>query len=130
MSRSVLSPEKQIESIWNLGGLPVRELAYRVWGGINQTDLINRAYELAYNFLLAVFPLLLFLVAFFGALASGSGPLRNTLLTYIQPALPPAAYHLLSSTFEEVTHNAGGGKITLGLLFLLFAGSGGMTQLI
>jgi membrane protein len=130
MSRSVLSTEQQLESIWSLGGLTLRELAYRVWGGINQTDLINRAYELAYNFLLAVFPMLLFLVALFGALASESGPLRNALLTYIQPVLPPAAYHVLSSTFLEVTHNAIGGKITLGLLFLLFAGSGGMTQLI
>jgi membrane protein len=130
MSHSVLSTEQQIGSIWDLGGLTVRELVYRVWGGMNQTDLVNRAYELAYNFLFAVFPMLLFFVALFGALASESSPLRNTLLTYIQPALPPAAYDVLSSTFVEVTHNAVGGKITLGLLFLLFAGSGGMTQLI
>lgn len=130
MSHSVLSTEQQIGSIWDLGGLTVRELVYRVWGGMNQTDLVNRAYELAYNFLFAVFPMLLFFVALFGALASESSPLRNTLLTYIQPALPPAAYHVLSSTFVEVTHNAVGGKITLGLLFLLFGGSGGMTQLI
>ena len=129
MSRSELTLEKQIESIWSLGGLTVRELAYRVWGGINQTDLVNRAYELAYNFLFAVFPMLLFLVAVFGALASESTPLRNTLLSYVQPALPPAAFRVLSSTFVEVTHNAVGGKITLGLVFLLFAGSGGMTQL-
>jgi membrane protein len=130
MSHSVLSTEQQIGSIWDLGGLTVRELVYRVWGGMNQTDLVNRAYELAYNFLFAVFPMLLFFVALFGALASESSPLRNTLLTYVQPALPPAAYNVLSSTFVEVTHNAVGGKITLGLLFLLFAGSGGMTQLI
>lgn len=130
MSHSVLSTEQQIGSIWDLGGLTVRELVYRVWGGMNQTDIVNRAYELAYNFLFAVFPMLLFFVALFGALASESSPLRNTFLTYIQPALPPAAYDVLSSTFVEVTHNAAGGKITLGLLFLLFAGSGGMTQLI
>jgi membrane protein len=130
MSRSALSTEQQIESIWSLGGLTIRELAYRVWGGMDQTDLINRAYELAYNFLFAVFPMLLFFVALFGALASERSPLRNTLLEYIQPVLPPAAYHLLSKTFMEVTHSAVGGKITLGLLFLLFAGSGGMSQLI
>jgi membrane protein len=113
-----------------LGGVTIRELARRVRGGINQTDLLNRAFELAYNFLLAVFPFLLFLVALFGTLVSEQGPSRNVLLNYIQPALPPAAYHLLAGTFEEVTHNAGGGKITFGLLFLLFSGSGGMTQLI
>jgi membrane protein len=130
MSASILSTEEHFESLWSVGGLTILELARRVWGGINQTDLLNRAYELAYNFLLAVFPFLLFLVALFGTLVSERSPLRNSLLNYIQPALPPAAYHLLAGTFQEVTHNTGGGKITFGLLFLLFSGSGGMTQLI
>jgi membrane protein len=130
MSKSVLSTARQIESLWDLGGLTVRELAQRVWGGMDQTDILNRANELAYSFLLAVFPLLLFLVALFGALASEGSALRNALLNYIQPALPPAAYQILLSTFDEVTHNAAVGKITFGVLFLLFSGSGGMTQLI
>lgn len=56
MSDSTLSTEQQISSIWDLGGLTLRELARRVWGGINQHDLVNRGYELAFNFLLAVFP--------------------------------------------------------------------------
>ena len=63
MSDSQLSVEQQISSIWDLGGLTWQELPRRVWGGIKKNDLVNRAYELAYNFLLAVFPLLLFLVA-------------------------------------------------------------------
>src|SRR5215470_6158134 len=121
---------KQLESLWGFGRLTIPELARRVWGGMSQTDLLNRAYELAYNFLLAVFPFLLFLVALFGTLVSEKSPFRNSLLNYIQPALPPAAYHLLAGTFQEATHNTGGGKITFGLLFLLFSGSGGMTQLI
>ena len=37
--------------------------------GINRNDLINRAYELAYNFLLAVFPMLLFLLGLLGMFA-------------------------------------------------------------
>lgn len=130
MSRSLLNTEEQFESIWRLGGLTISELARRVWGGMDQTDVLNRAYELAYNFLLAVFPLLLFLVALFGLLASEGSILRNTLLMYIQPAVPPTAYQLLLNTFQEVTRNAVAGKITFGVLFLLFAGSGGMTQLI
>ena len=77
MSDSMLSTAEQISSIWDLGGLTWRELARRGWGGINQTDLINRAYELAYNFLLALFPLLLFLLALLGALAFEGGRLRH-----------------------------------------------------
>lgn len=70
MTESVLSTEQQISSLWELGGLSWRELSQRVWGGINQNDLLNRAYELAYNFLLAIFPLLLCLVAVLGLFAS------------------------------------------------------------
>src|ERR1700756_3979473 len=112
MSKSVLSTEQQIESLWKLGGLSTRELTRRVWGGMNQTDILSRANELAYSFLLAVFPLLLFLVALFGVLASQGSALRNALFDYAQPALPPAAYQILLRTFQEVTHNPAVGKIT------------------
>jgi membrane protein len=126
---SSLKPEDQFASIWALGGLSWRELARRVWGGINRNDLINRGYELAYNFLLAVFPMLVFLVALLQALASEGGRLRNDLFLYVQLALPPAAYEVLVKTLDEVTQNAVGGKLTFGLLFALLSGSGGMTQL-
>ena len=116
MTDSRLSTEEQIYSLWDLGGLTWRELGRRVWGGINQNDLMNRGYELAYNFLLAVFPLLLFLVALLGAFASEGTRLRNDLFFYVQQALPPAAYQLVVSTLNEVTRNSGGGKLTFGLL--------------
>jgi membrane protein len=129
MAESVLSTEQQIASIWALGGLQWRELVRRVWGGIDQTDLINRAYELAYNFLLAVFPLLVFLVTLFGIFASGASKLSSNMFFFVQQALPPVAYRLLMSTLSEVNKNAAG-KLTFGLLFALYTGSGGMTQLI
>jgi len=129
MSTSRLTTENQIKSLWELGGLSWRELARRVWGGINQNDLVNRGYELAYNFLLAVFPMLLFLVALLQAVATEGSSLRTDLFAYVQLALPPAAYEVLVKTLNEVTQNAVGGKLTFGLLFALFLGSGGMTQL-
>ena len=100
-----------------------------MWGGISQNDLINRGYELAYNFLLAVFPLLLCLVAVLGLFASEGSKLQDHLFFYFQQALPPAAYHLVVRTLNEITANSGGGKVTLGLLLALLSGSGGMTQL-
>ena len=130
MSDSNLSVEQQVFSIWDLGGLTWQELARRVWNGINKNDLLNRAYELAYNFLLAVFPLLLFLVALLGILASEGSKLQSDLFFYCQQILPPIAYQLVVSTLKEVTQNADGAKLTFGLLFALYSGSGGMTQLI
>lgn len=129
MTDSVLSTDEQIKSIWALGGLNWRELARRLWGGINRNDLINRAYELAYNFLLAVFPMLLFLLGLLGMLASEGSQLRTDLFYYFQLVLPPMAYKMLVQTLYEVTPVSAGGKLTFGLLFALYSGSAGMTQL-
>ena len=108
ISNSKLSGEQQISSIWDLGGLTWQELPRRVWGGISKNDLVNRAYELAYNFLLAVFRLLLFLVALLGIFASEGSKLQSNLFFYFQQGLPPVAYQLVVSTLKEITQNSGG----------------------
>jgi len=129
MVHSTLSIGQQVSSIWKLGGLTVQELAQRVWDGINQNDLLDRAYELAFNFLFAVFPFLLFLAAMFGAFASEQSKLRIELFLYLHSALPPTAYGLITDTFNEVTQNASSSKLTFGLLFSIYAALAGMTQL-
>ena len=86
--------------------------------------------RIAYNFLLSIFPLLLFLVSLFGLFASRGTQLKSNLFFYFSQMLPPAAYELISQTIEEVTRNASGGKITLGLFLALWSASGGMTTLL
>jgi membrane protein len=129
MSVSRLDTNQQLNSIWSLGGLTWSELLRRVWGGMDRNDLLNRAYELAYNFLLAVFPMLLFLLGLLGLLAAEGSKLRTDLFYYFQLVLPPSAWNVLSHTVQEVTPSTTGGKLTFGLLFALYSGSSGMTQL-
>lgn len=129
MSESRISTGEQLKSIWSLGGLTWRELLQQVWGGIDRNDLINRAYELAYNFLLAVFPMLLFLLALLGIFARAGSQLRTDLFQYLQLVLPPDASKLLMHTLADITPVTTGGKLTFGLLFALYSGSAGMTQL-
>jgi len=129
MSKSFLRPEEQVRSLWELGGLTWGQLAKRVWHCINDNDLINRGYELAYNFLLAVFPLLLVVLTLLGIFASHGSSLRDSLFSYLQTALPPSAYQLIRQTLQEVMKGSGGGKLTFGLLFSLYSGSSGVTQL-
>jgi membrane protein len=114
----------------HLGGLSPIELAKRVWCASDDDDIFNRGYELAYNFLIAVFPLLLFLMALFGLSASEGARLRYDLFRYFQEILPPLAYDLLQQTVTEVIQRSNGGKLTFGLLLALYAGSAGTTQLI
>ncbi|HET7442461.1 MAG TPA: YihY/virulence factor BrkB family protein [Terriglobales bacterium] len=128
-TESKLNTEEQISSIWNLGGLSLPQLGKRVWQEIEHDNVINLGYELAYNFLLAIFPLLLFLVTLFGLFASEGSQLKQNLFFYFSQVLPPSAYDVVTKTINEVTRNAGGGKLTFGLVFALYSASGGMTTM-
>ena len=130
MTVSRLNPSQQVESLWSLGGLTWPQLTRRAWQGTSKTELFDRAYELAYNFLLAVFPMFLFLFSLCGIFVRESSILRTDLLAYLQLAVPPAAYQLLHGTLEEIIRNSQAGKLTFGILFALFSGSAGTTQLI
>lgn len=127
---SLLTGTQQVMSIWKLGGLRPRQLAKRVWAEIDHDNLLGRASELAYNFLLALFPLLLFLISLFGLFASKSLQMQANLLFYFAELLPPAAADLVSTTLEEIVKTSSGGKLTFGIVLALWAGSGGMTTLI
>lgn len=130
MSESKLSTEQQVASLWSLGGLSIRELAKRVYQGMNDDYLLDRASALAYNFILALFPLMLFLLSIFGIFASHSASMRSDLFTYIGQVLPPDAAQVISKTLTEVTKNAGGAKLTVGILLTLWFAAGGMTSMI
>jgi membrane protein len=120
---------KRHEFVGFFGGLSWTELIRRVWCSSNDDDIYNRGYELAYNFLIAVFPFLLFLMALFGLSVSEGAKLRYDLFRYFQEILPPLAYDLLQQTVTEVIQRSNGGKLTFGLLLALYAGSSGTTQL-
>lgn len=127
---SNLTTKEQVASLWSLGGLTFRQLSKKVYEGINDDDILDRASALAFNFILALFPLLLFLLALFGAFASRGTALRTNLLSYLSQALPPAAYDVVNHTLVEVTRNAGGGKLTFGIVLTLWFASGGMASMI
>ena len=91
---------------------------------------MSRASDLAYNFLLAAFPMLLFLVSLFGLFASQSKHLQDSLFFYLSHVLPPAAFTLIQHTLDEIIRKSSGGKLIFGLLFSMWAGSGGMSSLI
>ena len=70
---------RNYKTIWKLGGLTLWDLSRNVARDAIEDDLIGRASGLAFDFLLALFPLLLFLLALFGLFASRSIQLRTGL---------------------------------------------------
>ena len=130
VTESKLTPKAQLASLWSLGGLTLRQLSKNLYQAISDDYLLDRASALAFNFILALFPLLLFLLALLGAFASRGTALRGNLLSYLSQVLPPAAYQVVNHTLVEVTRNAGGGKLTFGIVLTLWFASGGMASMI
>jgi membrane protein len=113
-------------SLWGLGELTWKDLGKRVWSEIQKDDVFGRSAQLAYYFLLALFPLLLFLTSVIGlVLGSGTG-LRHSLFNYLSQVLPGDAFKLVDSTMYEVSAASGGGKLTFGIIAALWAASNGM----
>jgi len=113
-------------SAWELGGLTWKELGRRVWREIYEGDLLTRAAALSYYFLLALFPLLLFLIAMLGYFAEAGTELRRDMLRYLSTVMPRSASTLIRTTVDEITQNTGSGKLSFGLLAALWAASYGM----
>ena len=105
MSQSKLTASEQITTLWNLGGLTIRELVKGIWQSVNDNYLLDRASALAFSFILALFPLLLFLLSLMGVFASHASALQTNLMQYLMQALPPAAFQVVSHTLTEVTRN-------------------------
>jgi membrane protein len=118
--------QRAIAAVWRLGGLTRRELARRVWSDVYEGDLLTRAAALSYYFLLALFPLLIFLTAMLGYFAESGTELRRSLLNYLASVAPRTASQLVRATVEEITEGAGGGKLSFGLLAALWFASFGM----
>jgi membrane protein len=130
MAPSGSSTGNQLKTIWNLGGLTFWQFTRGVVHDIDKDDLFGRASELAYNFLLALFPLLLFILTLFGLFASRSNELQSSLLSYFAAFLPPPAFQLLKTITIEMAANATSGKLTFGIVLTLWFASGGMSSMI
>lgn len=118
-----------MNSMWGLGGLTWKELGKRLWQQINEDDVFGRAAQLSYYFLLALFPLLLFLMTLLGLFADAGSELRKSLLDYLGQVLPGSASELVNKTLDEVSNQAGGGKLSFGMLAALWAASNGMSAI-
>ncbi len=113
-------------SLWKLAGLSWFDLGKRVWAEIQEDEVFGRSAQLAYYFLLALFPLLLFLTSVIGLVLGSAAGLRASLFDHLGAVLPGSASQLVNTTLLEVTNSSGGGKIAFGILAALWAASNGM----
>ena len=106
-----------------------KEFWIRVWARSEEDEILGRAAQLSYYFLLALFPLLVFLITLLGYFNGAGSHLQRKLISYLGDVMPPAALHLVVVTLEEVTKSRGTGKLSFGILLALWAASSGVNAL-
>ena len=103
------------------------ELGRRLWHQSEKDEVLGRAAQLAYYFVLALFPALLFLTALLGLL-----PLEQImpeLMASLRSVLPSDALSLVEKYLQQVVKGSGGDILSLGLLGALWASSSGVTAI-
>jgi membrane protein len=115
--------------MWTLSGLSFVTLGNRKWNELNDDDVFGRAAQLAYYFLLALFPLLIFLTSAIGLVLGSGTSIRHMFFDYLSQVMPPTAFALVDSTMWEISSASGAGKLSFGLLAALWAASNGMSAI-
>jgi membrane protein len=103
-----------------------RELIRSIWQGTVRDNVLNRAAELAFWFLLGFFPMLLSVTSMVSMLSLAPGS-QDTLMRYIGEVLPSTATSLVRQVLAQT---AGGGKAWLSLIFALWSSSSAASGLI
>jgi len=112
--------------MWRLKGISWKDLSGRVWAEIQSDDVFGDAAKLAYYFLLALFPLLIFLTSAIGLVVGSGTGLRHALFNYLSRVMPSSAFQLIDSTMWEISSASSGAKLSFGLLAAFWAASNGM----
>ncbi len=97
---------------------------------IQKDDLINRANGVAFNFILAIFPAIIFLFTLTPYIAQYFPQVnRNSIMEFMGGMMPPSMYEVISSTIFDIINNQRGGLLTFGFLFALYLSTNGMMAL-
>ncbi|GCC50828.1 YihY/virulence factor BrkB family protein [Chryseotalea sanaruensis] len=97
---------------------------------IKEDDILDRANGVAYNFILAIFPTIIFLFTLIPYISSVIPDVNtNSIMEFLGSMMPQSMYEVVASTIEDIIGNSRGGLLTFGVLFALFLATNGMMAL-
>jgi membrane protein len=108
-----------------LAGLTLKELMSRTWQDINRNDFYGASAQLAYYFLLALFPMLIFLTSLIGFLPEA----QESIFNVVGRIFPPQTMQVITDTMRDIVINRSGKLLSFGILGALWAASGGVAAL-
>ncbi|HWH71211.1 MAG TPA: YihY/virulence factor BrkB family protein [Candidatus Sulfotelmatobacter sp.] len=116
-------------SMWKFGGLRWRQLLRELWQQFWKDHILDQAAMLAFYFILAVFPLLLFLVAVLGLMLQSDQAVHQAIREYLTRIAPGSASGLIDTTLQQIRQGSTGEALSIGLLFSLWVASSGMVAI-
>lgn len=97
---------------------------------IQEDEIMDRANGVAYNFILAIFPTIIFLFTLIPYITAYFPAVSNEgIMLFLSDYMPPSMYEVVSSTVLDILSKQRGGLLTLGFVFALFLATNGMVSL-
>ncbi len=109
--------------------LGFKEYVKKVYEKFTAEDVSTNAAQVAFYFIFALFPMLLFLLNVIGLFLGAAEGIRQELFAYLGQVVPPSAIKLVQDTITEITSDGGGGKLTFGALIALWSASAGVDNI-
>ena len=117
-------------SLWKFGGLTPLKLTQLAIKKISEDELSTRSASLSYYFLLALFPMFLFLVSLVGVFAGPGSQLRESIVSGLGQLAPGSASELVHNVVNQTFKSSSGIKLAAGILGALWVASGGMSAVV
>lgn len=103
------------------------QLVRRTVAEVINDDVLGMAGQLAFFFILALFPALIFFVSLVAFLP---GHMPQQLVTSLEPVAPPAVLAVVQEQIDKLTRAEPGGILTFGLLVAIWSSSAALTAII
>jgi len=107
---------------------------YRFFGilsrNIAEDEVMDRSNGVAFNFILAVFPLIIFLFTLIPYVTVYLPEVTNeSIMQFMGELMPPSMYETVSSTILDIVSIQRGGLLTFGFIFAMYLATNGMMAL-
>ena len=104
---------------------------FKIFGNnIEKDEIMDRANGVAYNFVLAIFPTIIFLFTLIPYISDYYPTINNeAIMVFLGDYLPASMFDVISSTVLDILNKQRGGLLTFGFVFALFLATNGMMAL-
>jgi membrane protein len=107
----------------------IGEFVRQVYQKAMEEDIGSNAAQVAFYFIFALFPLLLFVLSIIGLVLGSAEGIRSQLFLYLHEVIPDSALRIIIDSVNEVMQSGSGGKLTFGILLALWSASAGIDGL-